>query len=171
MATKNSIYIKFVVCINHIIFFLSLFGEIEAAELRLRRQNLEWNARNRTLSSSKKCTWMGAHGKPVKRGTRGNVGGKGPLGGRVGKGKAKAKRVGQGMTRGLEEHIRGRHDKACFPLPQVQGSGRGRGVTIGPSRTGGPSHTHPSEEYRNMSRGDLPKSNIFHVPRPDPREG
>ena len=115
---------------------------------------------------------MGAHGKPVKGGTRGNVGGKGPLGGRVGKGKAKAKRVGQGMTRGLEEHIRGRNDKACFPLPQVQGSGRGRGVTIGPSRTGGPSHTHPSEEYhRNMSRGDLPKSNIFHVPRPDPRVG
>ena len=109
---------------------------------------------------------MGAHGKPIKGGSKGNVGGKGPLGGKVGKGKAKVRRVG------LEEHIKERKDKACFPLPQVQESGKGRGVTIGPSRTGGPSHTHPSEDdHFCVKRGDLPKSNIFHVPRPDPRVG
>ena len=88
----------------------------------------------------------------------------------MGKGKSKVRRVGQGMTRGLEEHVRGRNDKACFPLPQVQGSSRGRGVTIGPSRTGGLSHSHPSDDYyMGVRRGDLPKGNIFHVPRADPR--
>ena len=88
----------------------------------------------------------------------------------MGKGKARAKRVGQGMSKNLEGNIRN-NDRACFPLPQVQGSGRGRGVTIGPSRTGGPSHTHPSVEYQRYMSGDLPGSNNFPVPRPDPRVG
>ena len=113
---------------------------------------------------------MGAHGELVKGGNKNKVGGKGPVGGKVGKGKSKARRVGQGITRGLEEYVR--NDRACFPLPQVQGSSRGRGVTIGPERTGGPSHTHPSEQYfRGTKRGDLPEGNIFHVPRPERPHG